>query len=151
MSHSRTSILSAVYILLFRRDEVLLLRRFNTGWEDGMYSLPSGHLDGGEPVCEAALREAKEEIGVDIDAGELEVLHTMHRLSGKREYIDFFVKARKWKGRVHNMEPDKCDDLLWISINKLPKNVTRHVRHALDMIGRKVTFSEFDWDVKNKR
>ncbi|MDQ3005393.1 MAG: NUDIX domain-containing protein, partial [Chloroflexota bacterium] len=52
-----------VHLLFFRQNEMLLLRRFNTGFRDGEYSVPAGHLDGGEPVMSAATREAQEEVG----------------------------------------------------------------------------------------
>jgi 8-oxo-dGTP pyrophosphatase MutT (NUDIX family) len=46
--HARMS--AAVHLLLIKNDQILLLRRFNTGWQDGFYSLPAGHVDAGESV-----------------------------------------------------------------------------------------------------
>ena len=54
-----------VHLLFFREDQVLLLRRFNTGYADGQYSVPAGHLDGGESVMDAAAA-AHRETGVPI-------------------------------------------------------------------------------------
>lgn len=53
------------------------MQRDNTGFRDGYYALPSGHVDGGEP----AVREAKEWVGVDIDSKGLRLVHKMHRYS----------------------------------------------------------------------
>ncbi|MCB0086534.1 MAG: NUDIX domain-containing protein, partial [Caldilineaceae bacterium] len=64
----------AVHIFLVQEEKVLLLRRYNTGYEDGNYSVPAGHLDGNEPVTQAALREAREEVGVAIAPAALRVV-----------------------------------------------------------------------------
>ena len=78
---SRCELLVAVYLIFRDGDKVLLLKRANTGYRDGYYSLPSGHLNGGEPAIRAAIREAKEEVGVDIDLKDLRLVHTSHRYS----------------------------------------------------------------------
>ena len=54
----------AVYLLLLREGHVLLLRRHNTGYEDGNYSVIAGHVDPGERVTQALVREAAEEAGI---------------------------------------------------------------------------------------
>ena len=48
----------AVYIILIKDGKILLGRRFNTGWQDGNYGLPSGHLEPEESMMEALLRES---------------------------------------------------------------------------------------------
>ena len=63
----RFKLIAAVYLLFRRGDEILLLLRANTGYEDGKYGLVSGHVDGDEPLAAAAAREAREEAGVEID------------------------------------------------------------------------------------
>lgn len=95
---------------LLRENHVLLLQRANTGYEDGNYSVVAGHLDGGESVTQAAIREAYEEVGVHLRSPDLTVAGVMHRLSND-ERIDFFLVATTWSGSVTNQEPDKCSGL----------------------------------------
>ena len=134
----------AVHLFFLRADRVLLLRRFNTGWEDGNYSVPAGHVDAGETVTHAAIREAREEIGVRLGPQDVEVVHVMHRKS-EDERIDFFLLARRWAGEIANQEPDKCDDLAWYSVASLPDNMIPYVKQALLNYQNGAPFSEFGW------
>ena len=70
MSEKRFSIKVAVHLILEKDGKILMLRRFNTGWQDGNYSLVAGHFDGGERGRDAMVREAKEEAGIDVLADD---------------------------------------------------------------------------------
>ena len=138
----RFKIISAVHLFLIKDNKVLLLRRFNTGWQDGNYSVPAGHLDGNETVTSAMLREAKEETG--IAPQNLKVIHVMDRKT-ERESIDFFFVASKWQGDIVIGEPEKCDDLSWFSLNNLPSNTIPYIRLALENYQKNIFYSEFGW------
>ncbi len=62
----------------------------------------------GESVQQTAVREAKEEIGVDLLERDIKVLSFLQRFNGKREYFDIFCEVSKWTGTISNMEPKKC-------------------------------------------
>jgi 8-oxo-dGTP diphosphatase len=119
-----------VHLFFFRENEILLLRRFNTGFRDGEYSVPAGHLDGGETVMQAAIREAKEETGLQIVESDLTFSTVMHRIEDD-ERVDFFVQVHKWQSEPFNAEPEKCDDLRWVNIDSLPVNTVPYVKQAL--------------------
>ena len=55
---TRYTFISAVHLILINKNKVLLLRRLNTGYEDGNYSLPAGHIDQAETATQAVIREA---------------------------------------------------------------------------------------------
>jgi 8-oxo-dGTP diphosphatase len=131
-----------VHLLFIREDQVLLLRRFNTGYADGQYSVPAGHLDGGETVMDAAAREAEEEVGIKIGASDMAFSTVMHRME-EDERVDFFIHVRQWNGEPINAEPDKCDDLCWADVNQLPANMIPYVRQALRNHLAKIPFDEF--------
>jgi 8-oxo-dGTP diphosphatase len=145
MSDRRHRFVSAVHLFLFRDEQVLLLRRRNTGFADGWYSVPAGHLDGDERVIEATAREAEEEIGVTLDPDRLRVVGVMHRRAPD-ERIDFFLTADAWAGKVVNAEPEKCDDLSWFPLDRLPPNVVPYVAQALENVRIGRWFDEFGWD-----
>lgn len=71
MSRDRYNLSIAVFVLLIKGDELCMLRRPNTGWMDGCFSLPAGGLEKGETLSTAAVRELKEEAGVHAIPSEL--------------------------------------------------------------------------------
>ncbi len=134
----------AVHLFLLRDGLVLLLRRYNTGYEDGRYSVVAGHVDGGEEIKAAMIREAREEAGIAIAPEDLTVVGVMHRRSAE-ERIDFFLAARRWTGEVTNREPGKCDELAWFDLDALPANVIPYVRRAFDNYREGHWFDSFGW------
>jgi 8-oxo-dGTP diphosphatase len=139
----RHKVVPASYFILRDQDKVLLLRRFNTGYEDGKYSLPAGHVDAGETFTEALVREVEEEIGITLELQDVRVAHIMHRKSIDSERVDAFFVAEKWSGEPKNMEPHKCDDLSWYSLSELPVNIIPYVRQALECVHNGKFYSEF--------
>lgn len=134
----------AVHLFFLRDQQILLLSRFNTGYEDGSYSVVAGHVDAGETVTQAAMREANEEIGVMLEPTDIQIVHVMHRKS-EDERIDFFMAVRHWGGDVTNNEPQKCDDLAWVAVDALPNNTIPYVKRAIENYQASVYYSEFGW------
>ncbi|HIE41446.1 MAG TPA: NUDIX domain-containing protein, partial [Candidatus Aenigmarchaeota archaeon] len=73
MPKERFKIIPTVYLVLIKDNKILLSRRFNTGFHDGEYSFPAGHLDGNETLIQAMVREAKEEIGIELKPEDLKL------------------------------------------------------------------------------
>ena len=141
-SYMRARFPVTVHLFFLRENQILLLRRFNTGFRDGEYSVPAGHLDGGETVMAAAIREGKEEVGVDIQETDMTFATVMHRIEDD-ERVDFFVQVHKWQGELFNAEPDKCDDLCWVDTNSLPANLVPYVKQALENHWNGIPFDEY--------
>ncbi len=143
----RNKVVPAAYIVFKRGNQVLLLKRANTGYNDGKYSLPAGHVERGESLLQAAVREAMEEVGVDIRPQDLKLVHIINRSSDYpvlHERLDFFFMADSWQGEVTICEPDKCTELRWANWTALPPNMIREVRQALDNIREGQIYSEID-------
>ena len=134
----------AVHLFFLRDDQILLLRRFNTGYEDGKYSVVAGHVDAGETVTQAAIREAGEEVGVVLQPADLEIVHVMNRKS-EDERVDFFMVVRHWIGAIRNNEPQKCDQLAWAALDSLPADLIPYVKRAIAEYQAGVFYSEFGW------
>jgi 8-oxo-dGTP diphosphatase len=140
----RFNLIPEAHLLLFNDDQVLLLKRENTGYEDGNYSVIAGHIDGGERAREAISREAREEAGLLVDPEDLSLCHVMHRRADD-ERVSFFFTTRRWIGEPQNMEPEKCSDLSWFRIDALPSNMVSYVRAAIEKVQQGTTYSEFGW------
>src|SRR3989344_3742208 len=141
----RFTYVGASYLVLIRGRKILLLRRFNTVFEDGNYGLPAGHLDGDETAREGGTREFKEEIGIAINPDDLAVIHAMHRKAADDERIDFFMTTSKYTGEIKNCEPHKCGDLRWFPLDNLPSNTIPYIRQAITCYQKGIFYSEFGW------
>lgn len=143
---NRYPFVTAVHWFAFNLNgEVLLSRRFKTGYKDGQFSLPAGHVEGGETATEALIREVKEEVGVELKTNEIEFCHVMHRnnVAEPFERIDFFFATYNFTGEYENKEPEKCDLLAWYHPSKLPDTMVGYVQEALAKVVKKEVYSEF--------
>jgi 8-oxo-dGTP diphosphatase len=132
----RSLLVAAAYVVLLRDDEVLLQLRRGTGYLDGHWATLAGHVDPGESVHEAAVREAAEEAGIGIDPADLEPLTTLHRFErggpAVEQRCDVFFVVRRWSGDPAPAEPDKAERMQWFSLAALPDPVVPHERLVLD-------------------
>lgn len=132
----RFRVVPAAYVILRRGvagEEILLQLRSGTGYRDGYWATAAaGHVEADESVFEAAVREAREEIGVEIRACDLVPLCAMHRTHGNHrpvdERVDFFLECRRWSGEPRLAEPDKAAELGWFTLGALPELVVPHER-----------------------
>ena len=141
---ARFKLIAEVHLLLIHDEQILLLRRFNTGYEDGNYSVVAGHVDGGETFRQAMIREAREEAGLIFVPEQLSLVHTMHRFSDS-ERLSLFFTASGWSGEPHNMEPHKCNELDWYPLDALPDNMIAYIRSAITHVRCGNPYSDFGW------
>jgi ADP-ribose pyrophosphatase YjhB (NUDIX family) len=144
MHKGRFQIVPASYLVFRRDNKVLMLRRANTGYRDGQYSLPSGHFEANESARACGVREAKEEVGVSISPKDLRFMHVISRkaIEGDHERVDFFFEVLKYSGTLQNCEPEKCDNLGWFALDNLPENTIPEVRQALAGLQDGIYYSE---------
>ena len=122
------------------RCEILLLKRQGTGYYDGYYDLPGGHLEANEDIFDGMIREAKEEIGITIKREDMKILHIYHKY--KRGMLKFVFKVCKYEGIPINNELDKCEKIEWIDLENLPENIVPSIKIELDNIKNAVYYSK---------
>ena len=142
----RNKAIPAAYLVLEKEGKILLARRCNTGYQDGNYQVPAGHVEAGELPSEALIREAKEEVDIDLSPGDFTLVHISYRPKhdSTDNRVDFFFKATHWSGEVQNMEPDKCDDFKWVLPGELPENTVPHMKDAIECIQKGIFYKELD-------
>lgn len=144
----------AAYLILRRGDEILLTRRQNTGWHDGWYGMPAGKVEVDELPVAGLMREAREEIGVDLDPEDISFAHAMYREhDGHDAWADyiFLVQDDAAKYTPTNAEPEKCDDLRWFPVDQLPINMIPNNRQAVEQYIAGVSFSAMTADASRER
>lgn len=134
------------------KTEVLLALRKNTGYNDGKYELPGGHVEEGEDLIDAMIREAKEELNIELKRENLSIVHILHHYKADR--IIFRILAKKYEENIQIGEPDKCEKLEWFDINELPNNIDIKSKNDLIEIDRGIfydnsDFINLDWEEKN--
>lgn len=111
------------------KEEILLLLRQNTGYLDGYYDLPGGHVEEDEDLFSAMIRETKEEIGIDIFREDMKIVHVYHHFRNGMLKLGF--SADRYEGELVNNEPEKCKELKWFEIGSLPENIIPRIRDEI--------------------
>jgi 8-oxo-dGTP pyrophosphatase MutT (NUDIX family) len=135
-----------VHVILRRDRRILLLRRAGDTWASGQLCLPSGHLEEGESVVAAAVRETFEETGIALDpAGLRHVLsiHQRHPATGHARIG--FVFEPSWNGEPVNAEPRKHSELLWADPAALPADTVDYTAAIIRATRDGTTFTLNGW------
>lgn len=152
MTRTYFSIIPCVSLIMLRDDDsILFLRRFQTGFADGMYALPGGGVDGKETFKQAACREAMEEVGVLAHPENLQLVQAIHHYrTGEtpetdKELVQFFFLTRIWSGEPFNKEPDKHDTVGWFKRTDLPEKMLPWTRDLLVAYPNNPAYVEEGW------
>jgi len=132
-------LVAASYVILRRGGNVLLQLRAGTGYRDGHWACAAaGNVEVGESVVQAAVREAREEVGVRIDPADLVPLCTVHRTHANGrpvdERADFFFTCSRFEGEPRRLEEHKSADLRWFPLDALPEPMVPHERRVLELL-----------------
>lgn len=121
---------------------VLMLKRHGTGYCDGQWGLPSGHLEPGESPSECVSREVWEEVGLKMPIESFLPVHTLCRATVNRVDFFFTLSGSVEDGHPNNMEPQKCSEMGWFPLGMLPSNTIPYIKETLDAIQNGRFFSQ---------
>ena len=133
-----------VHVLVRRGTAIALLKRAHTGFMDGYYALPGGHQHQGESVSAAAMRECREELG--IEARGLTPVCVLPYRSGRHQGVNFVFSCTSYEGTLRINEPALFDELVWAEPGKLPSPLAEWIPEALAMSGSGTWYREMEWD-----
>jgi 8-oxo-dGTP diphosphatase len=136
-----------VHVILRRAGKVLLLRRAGNVYATGLLCLPSGHLEDGESILDAAVRETKEETGITLDPAALNLALSIHQRHPGTTHarIGFAFEPAFWQGEPVNAEPGKCSELLWADPARLPPDTVGYTSAVINAVEHSTTFALNGW------
>lgn len=136
---------ATMLIITNQEGKILLLKRSGTGWMDGHWGLPGGKVDHGESIKQAAIREAKEEVGIDITKQDLQLALLGHNLSDGNYWMHAIFIVNKYEGTITNAEPHMHSELGWFDIGMLPEPTIATTVGYLNNYKKGNNYAEFGW------
>lgn len=136
-----------VHVILRRGGKVLLLRRTGDTYASGQLCLPSGHVDEGESVLTAAVRETREETGITLDPAALRHVLSIHQRGPDTGHarIGFAFTPSSWDGEPVNTEPHKHSALVWADPACLPPDTVGYTAAVITAVEQGLTFTLNGW------
>lgn len=150
MKKDREKFLSSIYLII-KNDEgkILLQRREGTKLWLGYLALPAGHIDVGENAYDALIREAKEELDIDISIDNIiDTFVVNRRNKSLLPYYDIYFEIGKYNGTIKINELNKCSELVWTDLDKLPNDMIDFEKVAIYNNLNGIKFSVIDVDNK---
>ena len=119
-------------IIVNDKKEILVLFRKN----HGHYELPGGKVESGETIEQAALRECKEETGVDLELIRY-ICYEDFEIEGKKFRSHNFLAKIKGNGKPYVTEPHIFESVMWLNTKKYEKyNCATNVRSLCNKINK---------------
>lgn len=113
-------------VLLQQGDKILLGKRINVALYNRLWCCPGGHIEAGESLSQALVRECQEELGITLGS------QGSSRSYNRDNCVFHFVHCSQWRGDIENLEPEKCQQLAWFDRQQLPEQIPSVVLQAIE-------------------
>lgn len=128
------------WLLLTDADGRILMGRREGVSSAGLWGPPGGHLDPGESFLTAALREAREEVGVVADPRDLRPHGVQHYDENGTRGLSVFFTTTVWQGDPRPVS--ECSEVGWFPPGALPDDTLPWLRPLLRDFGAGAWFGE---------
>ena len=141
----RFKVCLAVHLLIIKDGKILLQRRNNPNkYAYRKLAMPAGHLEEGESVDEALVREMKEELGIKLTDYELVQIMSLNGDTGV--YDSYFYLCKGYEGEIRNMEPENMESVDWYDMSGPLDDLIPYEKYALDQyLEGGHPFTKFGW------
>lgn len=100
--------------------------------ERGLWEFPGGSVEFGETLASALQREMREEFGIEIIVGELlDVINHILPEEGQHWVSPTYI-CKIISGSPAILEPEKCSEIGWFSVDEIPTNLTQITRQNFE-------------------
>lgn len=147
MAEERLRVKTAVYVIITHGGKIFTVQRKNSGYYDGFYTLPAGHIKQGEKPLAACVREAKEEANLNISGEVLNLVHVMFEMDA---YIDFYFRVDATTNNLSLENLKTHYEVAWLDPIADADKIVPKARQALEAISAGKIYSEIDTTEGNK-
>jgi 8-oxo-dGTP diphosphatase len=144
--------IASAYLILIRANQAFLMKRQNTGYEDGKYGVIAGHVEVGESFTDAMIREAREEAGIELTPDDISfslLLNRYAHTSDPPERVDvFFTVSSDKVFEPCNQEPEECAEICWAPLDNLPDNCIPFIKYAIEQVRQRKSYAEYGWEAE---